>query len=137
MKILTLAIFTLFLLFSSATMATEQNNHEHAAARAAAESWLKLVDAGDYSNAWATSSSDIKGDTSQFFWTTVIKAGRVALGSRRSHALKATTPDRANKYVKFEYDSEFSRDQRVNESITVRRENDGTWRVAGYNVDSR
>lgn len=137
LKTLTLAIFTLSLLFNSAAEATEQNNEKHAAARAAAETWLKLVDAGDYSSAWATSSSDIKRDTSQFFWTSVVKAGRIALGSRKSHTLKATVPDHENRYVKFEYDSVFSKDQNVSESVTIRRENDGAWRVAGYNVDSR
>lgn len=114
-----------------------QETKETVAARAAAEKWLKLVDAGDYSNAWNSSSEEVRAGTSGFFWTTVVSASRLPLGEARSRKLKAAVPGANGKQVAFEYESRFGKDQTVSETVKAAHEKDGAWRVTGYSVNAR
>ena len=128
------AMFALSLLSGSAAMA--QESKEAAPARAAAEKWLKLVDAGDYAGAWNSSSADVRANTSKFFWTTLVGGVRMPLGDAQARSLKAARAQAEGSTVTLEYASRFENDKKASETITAVREKDGSWRVAGYSVEA-
>jgi len=127
------AVLTASLLFSAGALA--QDPKETAAARGAAESWLKLVDSGDTGAAWRASSANVRKDTNQFFWGSIINVSRVTLGDLKSRKLKASH-EKGNGQYAFEYESKFKQDAKVLETVTTLHEKDGAWRVTGYNVSA-
>ncbi len=128
------ATLAVSLLCCSAAMA--QETRETAPARAAAEKWLALVDAGDYTGAWNSSSADVRANTSKFFWTTLIGGVRMPLGDAQSRTLKRTQAQAEGGKVTLEYASQFEKDKKASETITTQRDKDGSWRVSGYSVEA-
>ena len=133
LKTIVSAVLTASLLLGASAMA--QDAKDTAAARTAAESWLKLVDNGDTGAAWRASSANVRKDTSQFFWGSIINVSRAALGELKSRKLKATS-EKENGQLAFEYDSKFKSDSTVTETVTTVHEKDGSWRVSGYTVNA-
>ena len=133
MKKIVSAVLTASLLFSAGALA--QDPKEAVAARGAAESWLKLVDQGDTGAAWRAASSNVRKDTNQFFWGSIINVSRATLGDLKSRKLKSSS-EKGNGQLAFEYESKFQQDAKVLETVTTVHEKDGAWRVTGYNVSA-
>ncbi|GAB3388278.1 DUF4019 domain-containing protein [Massilia agri] len=133
MKTIVSAVLTASLLLGATAMA--QDTKDTAAARAAAESWLKLVDNGDTGAAWRASSANVRKDTNQFFWGSIINVSRATLGDLKSRKLKGSS-EKGKGQLAFEYDSKFKSDSNVTETVTTVHEKDGSWRVSGYNVSA-
>lgn len=133
MKKIVSAVFAASLLFSASAVA--QDPKDAAAARTAAESWLKLVDNGDTGAAWRASSANVRKDNNQFFWGSIINVSRATLGNLKSRKLAATS-DKGNGQLVFEFDSQFQQDAKVKETVTATHDRDGAWRVSGYNVSA-
>jgi hypothetical protein len=121
------------LLASSAACA--QSAADIAEAKAAAEKWLKLVDAEEYSLAYNSSSAGVRDGMPKFAWTTLISATHLPLGNIKSRTLKQTTPKPGGSSISFEYESRFEKNAKVSESVTTVHEKDGAWRVTGYNIN--
>jgi hypothetical protein len=108
------------------------------AAQAAAEVWLKLVDAGDYKASWEQAAMVFKGAVTQADWEQKAGAVRNPLGKVVSRKLKSRqyaeqlpgAPD--GKYVVIQYDTVFEHKQSAVETVTPMMDPDGTWRVSGY-----
>ena len=79
LKTIVSAVLAAIFLFASSAMA--QDPKDTTAARSAAESWLKLVDQGDTGAAWRASSANVRKETNQFFWGTVINVSRTESSS--------------------------------------------------------
>ncbi|MEW6760251.1 MAG: DUF4019 domain-containing protein [Pseudomonadota bacterium] len=133
MKTIVSAVLTASLLLGASAMA--QDTNDTAAARTAAESWLKLVDNGDTGGAWRASSANVRKDTNQFFWGSILNVSRAAFGELKSRKLTGSS-DKGNGQLAFEFDSRFGTDTKVKETVTTVHEKDGSWRVSGYNVNS-
>jgi hypothetical protein len=121
------------------------------AAQAAADSWLRLVDAADYTGAWSRASSALKSATSQGEWSGAIAAARAplgALGGRKARSRQRVDKSAATraiggklytvagdgKYVVVQYESAFANKSPAVENVLAVEDPDGTWRVAGYGV---
>jgi Protein of unknown function (DUF4019) len=108
------------------------------AAQAAAESWLKLVDAGDYAASWDQAAGLFKGAVKQADWSQMAGSVRAPLGKLVSRKLKSReytekvpgAPD--GKYVVLQYDTVFESKAQAVETITPMVDPDGAWRVSGY-----
>ena len=108
------------------------------AAQAAAESWLKLVDAGDYAGSWDQAAKVFKGAVKQVDWVQMSGAVRTPLGKLVSRKLKSReytdklpgAPD--GKYVVIQYDTAFENKPSAVETIVPMADPDGAWRVSGY-----
>jgi hypothetical protein len=108
------------------------------AAQAAAESWLKLVDAGDYDASWEQAAKVFKGSVSKDHWREAIAGSRGPLGRVVSRKLKSRefkerlpgAPD--GKYVIVVFDTVFEKKAGSIETITPMMDPDGTWHVSGY-----
>jgi len=107
-------------------------------AQAAAESWLKLVDAGDGAASWEQAAKLFKGVVTKDQWTQALAGVRPPLGKVVSRKLKSRqyseklpgAPD--GKYVVIQYETVFEKKPSAVETITPMLDPDGVWRVSGY-----
>lgn len=108
------------------------------AAQAAAESWLKLVDDGQYGASWEQAARLFKGAVKQADWGQMAAGVRTPLGKLVSRRLKSReyteklpgAPD--GKYVIIQYDTVFENKSSAVETVTPMVDPDGAWRVSGY-----
>jgi hypothetical protein len=108
------------------------------AAQTAAESWLKLVDVGDYAGSWDQAARVFKGAVKQADWVQMSGGVRTPLGKLVSRKLKSReykeqmpgAPD--GKYVVIQYDTVFEHKASAVETIIPMADPDGAWRVSGY-----
>jgi hypothetical protein len=120
------------------------------AAQAAAESWLKLVDRGDYSASWDQAAKVFKGAVKQKDWGEVAEGARTPLGRLVSRTLKSREyTEKApttrmiggrvytwghGKYVIIQFDAVFANKASAVETVIPMADSDGVWRVAGYSI---
>jgi len=119
------------------------------AAQAAAESWLALVDRGDYAGSWERAARALKAGVTQAEWARTTGAARSQAGKLVSRKLKSrdytakppTTRVIGGKvytvdesHVVLHYDTTFANKRAAVETVTAMPEPDGAWRVAGYSV---
>src|SRR5262245_14693578 len=84
-----------------------------ATAQAAAEAWLKVVDAGNYASSWEQASKLFRGAVTQEQWVQALKGTRAPLGKVVSRKIKSRqyteklpgAPD--GKYVVIQFDTVF------------------------------
>jgi hypothetical protein len=107
-------------------------------AQTAAESWLKLTDAGDAGASWDQAARLFKGAVTKEQWTQALAGVRPPLGKVVSRKLASRqyseklpgAPD--GKYVTIQYETVFERKASAVETITPMLDPDGVWRVSGY-----
>lgn len=108
------------------------------AALAAAESWLQLVDDGNYAMSWEQAARNFKGAVKQTDWSQMIGGVRAPLGKLVSRKLKSReytekmpgAPD--GKFVVIQYDTVFEHKASAVETVTPIADPDDVWRVSGY-----
>jgi opacity protein-like surface antigen len=109
-------------------------------AQAAAESWLKLTDAGDAAGSWDQAARLFKGAVTKEQWAQALASVRPPLGKvvsrkvlTRQYSEKVPgAPD--GKYVTIQYQTAFANKAEAVETITPMLDPDGVWRVSGYFV---
>lgn len=105
--------------------------------RAAAE-WLSQVDAGNYTDSWASAAAYFRAAVPQDHWIASLGAVRVPMGAQISRKVKAcqfetTMPGAPDgQYVLIQYDTVFANKKSAVETATVMLETNGVWRVSGY-----
>jgi hypothetical protein len=118
------------------------------AAQAAADSWLGIVDSGNYGGSWDAAARLLRASASQATWAQTVEGLRAPLGALKSRTVKSrgltekppmafTVGGKvfswtAGKYVVVQYDSAFA-GRGATETVVVMGEPDG-WRVASYSV---
>jgi hypothetical protein len=108
------------------------------AAQAAADSWLKLVDGGEYDASWDTAAELFKGAVTKDQWKQAAAGVRGPLGKLLSRKVKSReytekvpgAPD--GKYVILQYEAVFENKSSAIETVTPMVDPDGAWRVSGY-----
>jgi Protein of unknown function (DUF4019) len=108
------------------------------AAQAAADSWLKLVDTGNYEASWEQAAKVFKSAVTKDQWTQTAGAVRTPLGKLISRKLKSReyteqlpgAPD--GKYVVIQFDAVFENKAAAVETVTPMLDPHGVWRVSGY-----
>jgi hypothetical protein len=121
------------------TVGLAQAGTREDAAIEAADSWLALVDAGDYEASWRASSKLMRDAVSAADWAATAGAVRRPLGKLISREVRSATltntlpgaPD--GEYVVIQYDAVFENKQAAVETVTPMQE-DGAWRVSGYYI---
>lgn len=107
-------------------------------AEAAAESWLRLVDAGDAEASWDQAAKLFKGAVTKEQWTQALGGVRPPLGKVISRKLMSRqysekvpgAPE--GKYVIIQYETVFENKAAAVETVTPMLDPDGVWRVSGY-----
>jgi hypothetical protein len=128
-------IALLALLAAPAVMA---QNTKTEAAQKSAESWLALVDKGDYAASYDQASNSFRSALTKDKWVDTSKAVRSPLGklvSRKLQNAQYTTqlpgaPD--GEYVVIQYQTSFENKQEAVETVVMQLEKDGQWKASGY-----
>jgi len=108
------------------------------AAQKAAESWLSIIDSGEYLESWNEAAQIFKQKISLQQWKISLESVRIPLGNLKSRRLKTAAytetlpgaPD--GKYVVIQYETTFDKKKLAIETITPMMEKDGRWKVSGY-----
>ena len=121
-------------LVGAIAMAQDKNE----AAKKSAESWLAVVDKGDYAASYDEAASIFKLAITKEDWLQKVRAARGPLGMMISRKLKlmqyeTTLPGAPDgEYVVIQYDTSFENKRSAVETITPTLDKDGQWRVSGY-----
>jgi Protein of unknown function (DUF4019) len=122
-------------LFGTIAMAQDRNVE---AAKKGAESWLAIVDKGDYAASYDEAASIFRLAVIKEDWLQKVRAARGPLGKVISRKLKGAqyktslpgAPD--GEYVIIQYDTLFDNKRSAVETITPTLDKDAQWRVSGY-----
>jgi hypothetical protein len=108
-------------------------------ARAAGQSFLALIDAGNYTEAYRGCAEVLTKSVSEKDFAAQIGAVRAQLGALKSRKLRKATPSdkvpgapAGTKFIVLEYSSSYANKPGVTELVSPVLEKDGKWRVAGY-----
>ena len=111
---------------------------EENAAVTAAQAWLALIDAGNWSASWQAASLIFQGGVTEPNWEKSMNTFRKPLGDVLSRKLKSAqtmtelpgAPD--GKYVIMQFDTSFANKKTTIETVTFDLEPDGQWKSSGY-----
>ena len=131
-----LSIAMLALLMCSTTFAQDHTAKQEAA-KQSAQSWLALMDRGDYGASWQEASPFLQSKISKTDWETALKQARAPLGVAGSRTLlvaefQTDLPNAPKGAYVIQYKTEFVGKGPFVETITPMLDNDGKWRVSGY-----
>ncbi len=101
--------------------------------RQAAEDWLKLVDAGKFSESREGISAELKAKYTRENWQYALQPFLKKVGKVKSRKLKSILPTDSETFV-IEFESSFSTLTPATETIILKREKDGKPHVASYSI---
>lgn len=135
--------FAIVVLFAAGLSACKSTNpaDETAAAVAAAQNWLGMIDAGKYADAWQSSDEAIKSVGSKEQFATMMERTRAPLGKEQSRAVQDKTyakdPQNAppGEYVQIHFNTTFENAKSATELVTLKKQSDGSWKVGQYSVN--
>jgi hypothetical protein len=109
------------------------------AAQAAAEAWLKLIDAGEYVESWRQTAPIFQNQVPQARWEAMVGAVRVPLGAVLERKLLRADFTRSlpgvppGEYVVLQFSTRFANQAKAVETITPML-SAGKWLVSGYYI---
>lgn len=135
MRLQTLVLAFLLL---TVNIAVADNDEAIRVAEAAADSWLELVDRSKFEDTWLQASSLFQAAISRVDWGRALGAARTPLKELVSRHLESAefyetlpgAPD--GNYVVLTFNSSFEKKAAAVETVTVMKDEDGSWRVSGY-----
>jgi uncharacterized membrane protein len=110
-----------------------------AAARAAADKWLALLDRGKYRDAWKQASRHHRPQVTADEWEAQIRAMREASGALRERTFTSSRISRTlpgapdGDYTTLEYATAFEKKSKAVEHVVLSREGNN-WKAAGYSI---
>ena len=130
--------FLLLLAFLAVATSARADEEATKKAVAAAETWLKLIDHGEFGKSWETAAALFKGAVTEEQWNQQMTGLRQPLGKRIFREVVLTkyetsipgAPD--GEYVIVHFKAAFENKINAEETVTPMRDPDGEWRVAGY-----
>ena len=133
-------VILMFVLAGVLPVGTFADQGSEKEALAAADAWLKLVDARKYDESWETAAKLFKAGVEKGQWGKTVGAVRDPLGKvlrRKVQSKQFMTslpgaPD--GKYVVIQYDTSFENKKAAVETVTPMLERDGKWKVSGYYI---
>jgi len=134
------AMILSLLAVSVSVSVSASDEHHEASAAAAALAWLALVDAGSYAESWNAAATRFRQAVTQQQWQSSAARARAPLGVLKSRELESATfehtlpgaPD--GEYVVVRFATSFANKAAAIETVTPMKDDDGTWRVAGYYI---
>ena len=108
----------------------------------AAQAWLALGDSGKNAEAWDEAAQILKNQITKREWVEISNEARITLGKVESRTLTSTVryikslPDApGSEYVTFQYETIHENQKQSIETLTLIKEKDEQWRVAGYFIN--
>lgn len=106
----------------------------------AAESWLAIIDSGQYLQSWEKAAQFFKDKVPDSQWESTLRQVREPLGEMTSREvanvqyLTYIPGAPKGEYVVIQFKTVFTRKGEGVETITPMLEPDGTWKVSGYYI---
>jgi hypothetical protein len=105
-----------------------------------AESWLALIDRGEYGKSWDQSADLFRAALTREKWAQALEGSRRPLGELVSRKVKSKqyetslpgAPD--GEYVVVQFSTSFTKKKSGIETVTPMKDPDGVWRVSGYYI---
>ncbi len=123
---------------------TETQNAEKKEAVKAMESWLHIVDKGDYAKSWSEASAVFRGAVSSEQWTAACGSVRGPLGQLKARKLasalyQTSVPMPGGKVLKgdfviAQFESTYDNLKFALETVTFEKDKDGAWKASGYYI---
>jgi len=103
----------------------------------AAKEWLKIIDAGNYTESWQKSDSFFQSQLSQHKWDEALKRVRAPLGKVNSrselgakeYSILPGAPE--GEYLVIQFQTEFQNKKSATETLTLSKSS-GQWLSVGY-----
>jgi hypothetical protein len=127
------------LLMTTAKIAAAQDEATPVSlAVAAAQSWLALIDEGQYGESWATAAVAFREQVTRAGWESAMQAQRTPLGELETRELlgaqyTSSLPGAPpGEYVVIQFRTNFAAKIAAVETVVPMKQEDGTWNVSGY-----
>jgi len=110
------------------------------AAEKSAQSWLRVLDTGQYGESWEKAAADFQSKIAKQKWESSLQVVRAPLGAVQSRKLKSATyttdlPHAAKgEYVILQYQTSFANLKSAIETVAPMKEMDGSFKVSGYYI---
>jgi hypothetical protein len=136
-----IVVMALMALALPARAQEQQEDFDARPATDAADRWLAMVDAGRYGESWEAASPNFQEAIKRVQWEVAVQDARGKVGTlmrRKLRSAKSTlNPPNSppGEYVVIQNDSVFSNRQVATETVTLMKQKDGGWRVAGYFIN--
>lgn len=133
------SVFCAFLLLAIGSAGVAAQDADTKAARTAVDNWLKLIDSESYATSWDEAAAGFKNELPSERWQKAVRSARAPFGPIKQRTFKSAMPTKnppgapPGDYMIIQFDSVFEKATST-EHVTVVREQDGAWRVAGYFV---
>ena len=130
----------LVLLLGTTAAAGAQHEAAIEQARTAARAWLALLDGHEYDEGWDAAGELLKGAVTRDEWSARWSVTLGPMGSVQARTAQASefstalpgAPD--GEYVILKFETVFEKEHKAVETVILRREPDGLWRVSGYRI---
>jgi beta-lactamase regulating signal transducer with metallopeptidase domain len=108
-------------------------------AAAAMNTWLSLVDQGQYGASWDQASAPFRASITRTDWEKAVTSARTPLGQLLSRKVTSTSRKRTSQgdFFVLETEANFQKAGRAVETVSLQLDPDGAWRAAGYFVRPR
>jgi len=131
-------LFGILVVFTVAAASLSEGSEREAIK--AAESWLLLVDSGEYGKSWDQSAELFRKLSTKDTWQQSVSAARKPLGDVVNRKVKEThyvtslqgVPD--GEYFIIYFTTTFTNKKSAIETVTPMKDPDGIWRVSGYYI---
>ena len=133
----TIARLAIVLLLAGTTL-TAQTAED--AAQAAAESWLRIVDTGNYGSSCEETATVFKSAMPLEKWTAALAGARAPLGGLTSRILVSREGNDQlpgappGKYFTIRFTSAFANAPKASETVMLLLDGDRGWRVVGFTI---
>ncbi|MEI6175643.1 MAG: DUF4019 domain-containing protein [Verrucomicrobiota bacterium] len=104
----------------------------------AAKTWLAGIDAGNYAQSWKDAANFFQKAITETGWSDALTRARSPLGKMKSRKLldaksaKSLPGAPDGEYVVMQFETSFAAKEKAVETVTFMKEEDGTWKAAGY-----
>ena len=99
------------------------------------QTWLELVDGGQYAESWRQASESFHAMVTQDEWVDKVESVRKPLGKLLSRKVEKTEPN--GSYFVAKFDSSFEGLKAASETATVVLETNGQWKTVAYLINPR
>jgi D-alanyl-D-alanine carboxypeptidase len=98
-----------------------------------AENWLKLIHTGKFSESWEVISAQLKAKYAKENWGAALQPLLKKAGAFKSRKLKSVIYS-DSETVAVDFESSFAKVPQASETVILKLEKDGVWRVASYTI---
>jgi tetratricopeptide (TPR) repeat protein len=120
---------------SNASTGDAKKSDANEAALPAIQTWLGLVDGGQYAESWQQASESFHAMVTQDDWVDKVESVRKPLGKLLSRKVEKAEPN--GPYFVAKFDSSFEALKAASETVTFALETNGQWRAAAYLIVPR